>query len=251
MRFLRRAFLGGLVLILPTAITVWVLWKLFTLVDQLLVPLFDRLLGFTVPGLGFITVLALVLLVGFFASSLLGLQLGKLWARIMQRLPLAGKVFTAVYQLLTIFQREDDFKGVVCFQYPREGIWSLGFVTHRSPDPIHGQVDAEGRPRAMLNIFVPTSPNPTSGFLLMVPADEVHHPPITVEEALTAATLNAAAALGRADTLGSVEEGKAADLVVLAEPTHLHLVYHYGVNLVRHVVKAGRVVVQEGRRVEA
>ncbi len=74
---------------------------------------------------------------------------------------------------------------------------------------------------------------------------------LTVEEALTAATLNAAAALGRADTLGSVEEGKAADLVVLAEPTHLHLVYHYGVNLVRHVVKAGRVVVQEGRRVEA
>ncbi len=70
---------------------------------------------------------------------------------------------------------------------------------------------------------------------------------LTVEEALTAATLNAAAALGRARELGSVEPGKRADLVVLAEPTHLHLVYHYGVNPVRHVVKRGRVVVRDGR----
>jgi len=70
---------------------------------------------------------------------------------------------------------------------------------------------------------------------------------LTVEEALTAATLNAAAALGRAHELGSLEEGKRADLVVLNEPTHHHLVYHYGVNPVRHVVKAGRVVVRDGR----
>ncbi|NOZ94736.1 MAG: imidazolonepropionase [Acidobacteria bacterium] len=74
---------------------------------------------------------------------------------------------------------------------------------------------------------------------------------LTVEEALTAATLNAAAALGRSGELGSLEEGKRADLVVLNEPTHHHLVYHYGVNPVRHVVKAGRVVVQDGRRVQA
>ncbi len=72
---------------------------------------------------------------------------------------------------------------------------------------------------------------------------------MTVEEALTAATLNAAAAIGRAAELGSIEEGKRADLVVLAEPTHLHLVYHWGVNPVRHVVKGGRVVVRDGRRV--
>lgn len=74
---------------------------------------------------------------------------------------------------------------------------------------------------------------------------------LTVEEALTAATLNAAAALGRAGELGSLEEGKRADLVVLDEPSHHHLVYHYGVNPVRHVVKAGRVVVRDRRRVDA
>ena len=72
---------------------------------------------------------------------------------------------------------------------------------------------------------------------------------LTVEEALTAATLNAAAALGRAGELGSLEEGKRADLVVLREPTHHHLVYHYGVNPVRHVVKGGTVVVRDGTRV--
>ncbi len=72
---------------------------------------------------------------------------------------------------------------------------------------------------------------------------------LTVEEALTAATLNAAAALGRAEEIGSLEKGKRADLVVLNEPTHHHLVYHYGVNPVRHVVKAGRIVVRDGHRV--
>jgi imidazolonepropionase len=72
---------------------------------------------------------------------------------------------------------------------------------------------------------------------------------LTVEEALNAATLNAAAAIGRADELGSLEPGKRADLVVLREPTYHHLVYHYGVNPVRHVVKNGEVVVRDGRRV--
>jgi imidazolonepropionase len=70
-----------------------------------------------------------------------------------------------------------------------------------------------------------------------------------VEEAITAATLNAAAAIGRSHRLGSVENGKAADLIVLWEPTYHHLVYHYGINPVRHVVKGGRVVVRNGRRV--
>jgi imidazolonepropionase len=72
---------------------------------------------------------------------------------------------------------------------------------------------------------------------------------LTVEEALTAATLNAAAALGLADETGSLEVGKRADLVVLHEPTYHHLVYHYGVNPVRHVIKSGEVVVRDGRRV--
>ena len=186
MRFLRRAFFGGLALLLPTAVTGWVLWKLFTLVDRLLIPLFERLLGFSVPGLGFITVLAIVILVGFFAGSWLGRQLTGFWAGLMKRLPIAGKVFKAVDQLLSVFQRRDDFQGVVCFEYPRRGIWSLGFVTNRAPARIHGQfLEGDGKqPRPMLNIFVPTSPNPTSGFFLMVPVDEVGYPPISVEEAL-------------------------------------------------------------------
>ena len=90
MRSLRRAFLGGLALLLPTAVTGWVLWKLFTLVDRLLIPLFERLLGFSVPGLGFVTVLAIVILVGFFAGSWLGRQLTGFWAGLMKRLPIAG-----------------------------------------------------------------------------------------------------------------------------------------------------------------
>ena len=196
MRFLRRAFVGGLVLLLPTVVTIWVFWKLFLWLDQLLRPLLDRYLPWQIPGLGFLAVLLILILAGFLASSFLGRQITSVWGRVVRRLPLVGKVFHAVDRLLSVFQEQDNYKGVVCFQYPREGIWSLGFVTNRSQLRIHGLkwqedgVDREGRAhkkgdtREMLHVFVPTSPNPTSGFFLMLPVDEVSYPDISVEDAL-------------------------------------------------------------------
>jgi len=183
-RFLRQAFLGGLVVLLPTVVTLWVFWKLFIGLDQLLAPLIERLLPFPVPGVGFVSVLLIILVAGFFAGSLLGRQMTSIYKRLILRLPLIGKVFNAVDRLLSVVQEQTAYKGVVCFQYPREGSWSLGFVTNRSLPRIHGLVDEDGRPRDMLHIFLPTTPNPTSGYFLLVPADEVLHPDLTVEEAL-------------------------------------------------------------------
>ncbi|MBC8366543.1 DUF502 domain-containing protein [bacterium] len=196
MRFLRRAFVGGLVLLLPTVVTIWVFWKLFIWLDQLLRPLLDRYLPWQIPGLGFLAVLLIIVLAGFLASSFLGRQFSAVWGRVIRRLPLVGKVFHAVDRLLSVFQEQDNFKGVVCFQYPRKGIWSLGFVTNRSQHRIHGLswedegldrnglAHKKGDSRELLHIFVPTSPNPTSGFFLMLPVDEVSYPEISVEQAL-------------------------------------------------------------------
>ena len=196
MRFLRRAFVGGLMVLLPTVVTIWVFWKLFTWLDHLLAPFILRYLPFPVPGLGFLAVLLLILLAGFFAGSFMGRQLTAFWGRVVRRLPLIGKVFHAVDRLLSVFQEQDNFKGVVCFEYPRRGIWSLGFVTNRSQSRIHGlfwdsdgmdgkgTAHRAGESRAILHVFVPTSPNPTSGFFLMLPADEVSYPDLSIEEAL-------------------------------------------------------------------
>ncbi len=196
MRFLRRAFVGGLVLLLPTVVTVWVFWKLFIWLDQLLRPLLDRYLPWQIPGLGFLAVLLIILFAGFLASSFLGRQLNAVWRRVVRRLPLIGKVFHAVDQLLSVLQKQDAYQGVVCFEYPKSGIWALGFVTNRSQRRLHGLTwdedghDANGQPhekgetREMLHVFVPTSPNPTSGFFLLLPTDGVVYPDLSVEEAL-------------------------------------------------------------------
>jgi len=196
MRFLKRAFFGGLVVLLPTVVTIWVFWKLFKGIDHLLSPLLLRYLPYRVPGLGILAVLLIILLAGFFAGSFMGRQLAAFWARVVRRLPLVGKVFYAIERLLSVFQEQDRYKGVVCFEYPRKGIWSLGFVTNRSLPRIHGLLreggvagseggpSGEGEAREMLHVFVPTSPNPTSGFFLMLPIDEVRYPDLSVEEAL-------------------------------------------------------------------
>ncbi len=196
MRFLRRAFVGGLVLLLPTVVTIWVFWKLFIWLDELLRPLLDRYIPWQIPGLGFLAVLVIIVLAGFLASSFMGRQLSSVWRRIVLRLPLVGKVFHAIDQLLSVIQKQDAYKGVVCFEYPKSGIWSLGFVTNRSKRRIHGitwdedGVDGNGSrylkgdPREMLHVFVPTSPNPTSGFFLLIPTDSVIYPDLSVEEAL-------------------------------------------------------------------
>ncbi|MDP6418062.1 MAG: DUF502 domain-containing protein [Candidatus Krumholzibacteria bacterium] len=196
MRSLKRSFFAGLIVLAPTVVTVWFLWKSFVVVDGFLDPVIRQLLGFQIPGLGFLTVIALLTITGFFAGSFLGRQLTGLWKGLVSRLPFAGKLFDAVDRLLAVFQQKNSFRGVVCFEYPRQGIWSLGFVTSPALERIHGQYweeDGEDRhgnshkagdPVKMHHVFLPTSPNPTSGVFLMVPIHEVVYPKLSVEEAL-------------------------------------------------------------------
>ena len=181
MRAIRKWFIAGLAVVLPTVVTAWLLWKIFSTVDRLLDPLEIRLLGFDVPGLGFVVVLLLLIVAGAVGGNFLGRRLLRFYQTIIERVPLAGKIYRSVQQIMDVFVRNNTqtFKSVVTFQYPRPGLWAIGFVSGETP-PAWTPDDA-GR---CLNVFLPTSPNPTSGYLLLVPEADLRLLPITVEEAM-------------------------------------------------------------------
>ena len=181
MRGLRRWFLAGLAVTMPTALTFWVLYRLFAFLDAILQPVVLRFLGFHIPGLGFIGVLLLVLIAGAFARNFFGNQILSAFEGLVNRVPLAGRIYVSIKQILEVLvdQKADAFKSVVMFQYPRAGLWALGFITRETSVKLKPN-DSE----RFFNVFVPTSPNPTSGFVLIVPETELRHTLLTVEEAL-------------------------------------------------------------------
>lgn len=182
MRRLRRYLLTGIVVTLPSVVTVWLLYKIVATVDNILDPIQNRVFGFDVPGLGFTVVMLLLIAAGAVGGNYLGRKLVGLYHLFVVRVPLAGKIYRAVQQILDVFLRDNtqSFKSVVSFEYPRKGNWVLGFVAGVTPA---GWTTVPPGER-VLNVFVPTSPNPTSGYLLLVPERELRILPLTVEDAL-------------------------------------------------------------------
>jgi len=178
---LQRHFLTGLLAITPLAVTVWILWRFYKLVSG-----FMRLWIGRVPGLGemypepVLTLLGVsvfvlvIVLVGLFTRNLIGIAFFRLVDRFFERIPVVKSIFTALKQIAAVFLRDQRtaFQQVVLFAYPRPGLYSLGFVTRDEPGD------------AMVNVFLPTTPNPTSGFMLLVPRHELEVLPIPVEDAI-------------------------------------------------------------------
>lgn len=178
-RKLRNYFAAGLLVILPALVTVWFLYKMFVTVDGYLGPLLVRYTGRSIPGLGFAATVFLILFVGLFASNLIGRKLIGIGERLLHRIPIVSKLYLGVKQISAVIFREQEkfFRDVVAVEYPRKGIWALAFITNDMPSPMPA-VD----PTEMMAVFLPTTPNPTSGFLLLVPRDQVHPLPMSVEE---------------------------------------------------------------------
>ncbi len=178
---LRRYFLTGIVAILPVGITAWVLVKFFLAVDGSVRPLLNRWVGFEIPGLGFVVTILFVLLIGVFASNLIGRQIISRLERFFAHVPLVSRIYIAVKQIgeNVIGSRRNLFERVVLFEYPRRGSWAMGFVT--SP---HEGVLRHRTGKAFFHVFVPTTPNPTSGFLLFLPAEDLIELDISVEDGL-------------------------------------------------------------------
>lgn len=180
-KYLRRRFLAGVLILAPAVVTAWIFWKIFSSVDSILNPLQERYPIIDWPGVGFIVVLLLVLLTGIFAGNFIGRRVISQGERILYNIPLIRRIYTAVKELSEVFltDRTTVFKEVVIIRYPHKDSFAVAFVTRDAPAFINEVTEG-----VMLNVFVPTTPNPTSGFLLMVPADEVIRVPISVEEGL-------------------------------------------------------------------
>ncbi len=174
-------FLRGLITLLPLLVTIWLLMVLFNFLDGILGTILTAVIGRHIPGLGLIAMILLIFLVGFFATYIIGAQLFKLGEEILYRVPIVKSVYSAVKQLndvLFMQKSAEEFRRACIVEYPRKGIWSLGFVTSDAAAEI--EVKAKEK---MINVFVANTPTPATGFLIVVPARDVILLDMKIEDA--------------------------------------------------------------------
>ena len=178
---LRKYFLVGLIVIAPVGLTGFVLGWLFQRIDSILgIPL-RRALGFRIPGLGLVMLLVLLVVVGWIVHLAAGRQLLRWWNQALSRFPLTGRIYNAVSQITqsVVGSQRRLFRRAVLVPYPTDGIWVVGFVTDEESTEMSKLV---GEP--CVNVFIPTTPNPTSGFMLVVPQNRTKALDIPVDEAM-------------------------------------------------------------------
>jgi uncharacterized membrane protein len=178
----RAAFLRGVVVIIPLVLTYWVFSGLLNAIDGVFSPVLEQWLGREVPGLGFLTMAVLILLVGLLTRNLIGRLLFAGFENVLNSIPFVRSVYSAVRDLISAFVSGDKtktFREVVMVEYPRPGLYCIGFVTNRIP--YRGKA---GEASDFVSVYFPNPPNPTSGFLIFVPRDRAVPLAITVEEGL-------------------------------------------------------------------
>jgi uncharacterized membrane protein len=192
---LRRILAAGLLVTGPLVVTSYVLWIVFAGVDGILQPLFMRVLHFRVPGLGLLALFVLVLLTGLFASHFLGQRIVRGVSARLERLPLWSPIYRAVRDISEVLlsERSQSFRRVAALEFPRPGLWALVFVTSEGPSPLDGGTE-------LVNVFLPTTPNPTTGFFLMVPRDALRPVDMSIENAVKLLLSGGAAVVERAAT---------------------------------------------------
>ena len=175
----RRILIAGLLVLGPAALTVAVLVWLFRALDGLLGPAVAQLTGLQIPGLGLLATLAIVFVLGLVSRNVLGKRFVGAAERVVQSVPAARSLYASPKEVLSSLAERpaDAFKRVVLLEYPRRGIWSVGFVTG-SVTRLGDEAPAED----LLTVFMPTTPNPTSGFLVLVPRAETRELVLTVEQ---------------------------------------------------------------------
>lgn len=184
---LRLYLMTGIVVTAPIGITIWLLWAFVTFVDEKVMPLVppkynpETYLPFSIPGIGLVLVLVMLTFIGWAFSGFLGRLYVRIGERILERVPVVRHIYGALKQVFeaVLAQKSGAFREVVLVEYPRHGIWVIGFVTSTSK----GEVQNRFR-ETTVNVFVPTTPNPTSGFLLFLPREDLVHLNMTVEEGL-------------------------------------------------------------------
>jgi uncharacterized membrane protein len=180
---LRRYFLVGLVVIAPVGLTVLVLRWIFETIDAILGGPLQVAIGFRIPGLGFILLGLVVLAVGWIVHRTVGRRLLHWWNDTVARFPVAGRLYNAASQIVqaVLGEQKRVFKRVVLVPFPSDSLWSVGFVTSEDSGDIGRYLDTPA-----CSVFIPTTPNPTTGFLLVVPKARLRETTMSIEDAVKA-----------------------------------------------------------------
>jgi uncharacterized membrane protein len=185
---LRASFLTGIVVIAPVGLTVWLIWTVVGWIDGVVLPLVpanlrpEQYIGINLRGVGVIFFLVFTVLVGWIAKGLIGRSMIRWAESLVNRMPIVRSIYSGIKQISeTVFaQSERSFEKACLIQYPRKGIWAIGFISTTAKGEVADQAQVSGN---LLSVFVPTTPNPTSGFLLFFPAEDVIELDMSVEDA--------------------------------------------------------------------
>ena len=178
---LRNNFIAGVVVLIPIGITIY-LTLFITKISSKLLPKElnpNNYLPYNIPGVEIIISIILITFIGWLSLSFIGKKLLEIFNNILKRIPILRTIYSAFVQMLEIFTKSDkNKKNVVLVEYPRKGSWAVGFATKENK----GEISIKSK-QNLVNVFVPTTPNPTSGFLLMFPKEEVIYLDMSFEEA--------------------------------------------------------------------
>ncbi len=183
---MRKYLIAGLLVWMPLGITFLVVRAIVGFLDRivLLLPYSyqpDTLLGFHIPGLGVLLAVVLVLATGMIVANLLGKRIVAGWESLLARIPLVRNLYAGIKQIMEAVLATDgkSFRKVLLIEYPRKGVWSLAFMTSDKLGEVQDKTGSR-----VISVFIPTTPNPTSGFVLMVPEEDAIELDMTVEEGL-------------------------------------------------------------------
>ena len=178
---IRNYFIAGVVVLIPIGITIYLTIFITSISSRILPKEINpnHYLPYNIPGLEIIITLFLITFIGWLSLSFLGKKLLNLFNNILKRIPILRTIYSAIGQMTETFTKNDKGKkNVVLVEYPRKGSWAVGFATKENTGEITRKTN-----KKLINVFVPTTPNPTSGFLLMFPKDEVIYLDLSFEEA--------------------------------------------------------------------
>lgn len=183
---MRKYLIAGLLVWMPVGITFLIIRAVIDFLDKILLWLPapyqpDVILGFHIPGLGVVLAIILVLMTGIIVANFLGRRIVAAWESFLLQIPLVRSLYTGIKQILEAILAADakSFRKVLLIEYPRKGVWSLAFMTSDSLGEVQSKTKLD-----MISVFIPTTPNPTSGFVLMLPNKDVIQLNMGVEEGL-------------------------------------------------------------------
>ena len=178
---LRNNFIAGIVVLIPIGITLYLTLFIIKISSNILPKEINpnHYLPYNIPGLEIVISVVLITFIGWLSLSFIGKKLFDVFETILNKIPILRTIYSAVNQLIETFTKsKSDKKNVVLVEYPRKGVWAVGFATKENTGEIKKKTNVE-----LINVFVPTTPNPTSGFLLMFPKNEIIYLEMSFEEA--------------------------------------------------------------------